>query len=122
MEEVKRLFLSDDDREVIENLQLVGLDRRVSTTIVALNQMGPSKSKDIEDATGLRQPDVSMAMKEMRRKGWAAYDEVKGGKGRRSFVHRMIVPLSTIVKEQEQVIAGQYSYVDSALARLKGMA
>jgi predicted transcriptional regulator len=55
---------------------------------------------DIEMFTRLRQPEVSVAVGELRRRGWIATSHVpKEGKGRPMHLYRLAMPLREIVRE-----------------------
>ncbi|HOB39354.1 MAG TPA: ArsR family transcriptional regulator [Methanomassiliicoccaceae archaeon] len=55
---------------------------------------------DIEMFTRLRQPEVSVAVRELRRRGWIATSlRPKEGKGRPLNVYRLAMPMREIVRE-----------------------
>lgn len=56
---------------------------------------------DIEMYTGLRQPEVSVAVRELRRRGWIAteYVKVTAGKGRPIHLYTLAKPMRDIVAE-----------------------
>ncbi len=47
-----------------------GLSRNIAKTLVFLSKREETTSVEIEKATGLRQPEVSIAMQELRRRRW----------------------------------------------------
>ena len=56
----------EKDMEVIEGLRCLGINRNVAKLITYLSNVKESSSRDIEIATGLRQPEVSIAMRPLR--------------------------------------------------------
>jgi predicted transcriptional regulator len=75
--------LDEKDQELVEALEAVGVRRNVATIIVYLKDLDEATSRDIEKGSGLRQPEVSIAMRTLREKGWIGERDVKGtGKGR----------------------------------------
>ena len=50
------------DMEFIEGLQNLGVNRNVAKLITYLKDVEEGSSRDIEMATGMRQPEVSVAM------------------------------------------------------------
>jgi predicted transcriptional regulator len=48
--------------DFVESLQSLGVNRNVARLITYLKDVEEGSSRDIEMATGLRQPDVSIAM------------------------------------------------------------
>ena len=50
------------DMKFIEGLQNLGVNRNVAKLITYLKDVEEGSSRDIEMATGMRQPEVSVAM------------------------------------------------------------
>ena len=75
--------LDDKDKEFVESLVKVGLNRNISKTLVYLANVEETLSRDIEIGANLRQPEVSLVMRELRAQGWVGEREIKKeGKGR----------------------------------------
>jgi predicted transcriptional regulator len=61
------------------------------------------RSADVEQGADLRQPEVSVAMQELRRRGWAKKrDEKKKGKGRPVHLYKLTADLPSILKSFEK--------------------
>ena len=61
----------DQDEEVMASLLCnVGVKRNLAKALVYLANVNESVSRNIELGAGLRQPEVSIAMREMRERGW----------------------------------------------------
>lgn len=96
--------LSRKDENLVEMLIQTGMSKNPAKTLVFLSKRQETTSVDIEKATGLRQPEVSIAMQELRHRQWVAKRDIKKeGKGRPVHAYRLAVPFSEIV----ETIAGQ---------------
>jgi|LGVE01.1.fsa_nt_gb predicted transcriptional regulator len=93
----------DNDLEFIEILRNLNLSRNVASTLAYLSNVDEATSKDLELGSQLRQPEVSIAMRELRNFGWLGEREVKKeGKGRPMKVYKLAVPMSEIVEYLEK--------------------
>ncbi len=103
-------------RELAELLHALGVDKRPADVIGFLSVHGNGRSAAIEEALGMRQPEVSQATKSLRQEGWAVADREKTpGKGRPVNNYRLAIPLADIVAE---VAAKRREEIDEELARL----
>lgn len=97
--------LSRMDNDVIDKLIFTGMSKNLAKTLVFLSKRDETTSVQVEKATGLRQPEVSLAMQELRRRGWVTKRDIKKeGKGRPVHAYRLSKSLSRIVstiKNQE---------------------
>ena len=55
--------LDEDDHVFIETLKTLGMSRNVATTIAYLMKVNEASAQEIELSTGLRHPEISLAMK-----------------------------------------------------------
>ena len=93
----------DNDLEFIEILRNLNLSRNVASTLAYLSNVDEATSKDLELGSQLRQPEVSIAMRELRNFGWLDEREIKKeGKGRPMKVYKLAVPMSEIVEYLEK--------------------
>jgi predicted transcriptional regulator len=100
----------------------VGVKRNVATIIVYLKDLEEATSKDIERGSELRQPEVSIAMRPLRQKGWIAEREVKhSGKGRPMKLYRLTVPIDDIIVYYEEKKLNESSQAMQSIQRLKEM-
>ena len=98
--------LSRRDETLVELLIETGLSKNVAKTLVFLSKREETTSVEIEKTTGLRQPEVSIAMQELRRRKWVDKRDIKKeGKGRPDHAYRLSVPwgdiLGALDREQE---------------------
>jgi len=62
--------LSTFEKKAIKKLVETGMKKKVAITLVYTMSKNKVTSREIEDATDLRQPEVSMATRELRDKDW----------------------------------------------------
>ena len=115
-------MLDERDHDTIEALRTVGVKRNVATIIVYLKDQEEVTSRDIEKGSGLRQPEVSIAMRTLREKGWIGEREVKGsGKGRPKRLYKLTVPIDDIIGHYEEMKLNESSRAMQSIQRLKEM-
>ena len=101
--------MSRMDNEIIDRLIFTGMSKNLAKTLVFLSKREETTSVQIEKATGLRQPEVSLAMQELRRRGWVNKRDIKKeGKGRPVHAYHLSKSfsriISTIKKEEDKKI------------------
>ena len=96
--------MDDDQLEMANILRRLGVQINVAKLIIYLATAGESTSKEIEMGAGLKQPEVSIAMRTLRRENWVNEREVKSteGKGRPHKVYALITPLDEIIRLIEE--------------------
>lgn len=95
--------LDDKDKEFVESLVKVGLNRNTSKTLVYLANVDETVSRDIEIGANLRQPEVSLVMHELRNQGWVGEREIKKeGKGRPVKCYKLSVGIESIISALEE--------------------
>jgi predicted transcriptional regulator len=62
-------MLDEKDQELIEALKGLGVRRNAANIIVHLKDIDEATTRDIEKGCGLRQPEVSIAMRTLREGG-----------------------------------------------------
>ncbi len=92
--------LMQEDEKIAELLAGAGLKRNIAKIVVFLYKAGEAESRHIEGDTGLRQPEVSLAMMELREWGWVKEREVKKkGKGRPIKSYKLAADFKELVTE-----------------------
>ena len=124
MKEVSIQVMGDQENEIIELLQGLGLSKIVSKTVTCLASTTEMTSRQLEAAAGIRQPEVSAAMRVLRANEWVFEREEKKkmGKGRPVKVYRLNVPLRHIVEllEKEKIASNEQTMDD--IQRLRELA
>jgi predicted transcriptional regulator len=110
----------EKDFEFIQGLQNLGMNRNVASMITYLKDVTEGSSRDIEIATGMRQPEVSIAMQTMRAMNWVAEHEVKGdGKGRPMKYYALRSTIDEIIGYYEAKKSQEAAQTMEAIHRLK---
>lgn len=80
-----------DGAALTEALQQLGAKRVEAALVASLADGRPLGTRDIVERTGLRQPEVSVGMQELRDRHWVAFDALpRHGKGRPMHSYRLI--------------------------------
>ncbi len=94
------------NEKLVEALLKTRLPKTVAKTLALILTAGEVRSVDIERATGLRQPEVSIAVKYLRNRGWVSKKDIKKeGKGRPVHIYSLAVSpseLYEIIRAEEE--------------------
>lgn len=108
--------------EMVELLTHLGMDHKLAKVLTYLAQVPECKSSDIERVCALRQPEVSIATKDLRLRGWVSAEERKqGGKGRPVHYYRLDMPLRDIMRQVEQQKLDEIGSELQKIERLKSL-
>ena len=98
----------------------MGMNRNVASVVTYLKDVTEGSSRDIEIATGMRQPEVSIAMQTMRAMNWVTEHEVKGdGKGRPMKYYALRSTIDEIIGYYEAKKSQETAQTMEAIQRLK---
>ncbi len=113
--------LTEKEYSIIDMLQSLGLPRTEATAIVCLKDCRELRSLHIELVSGLRQPEVSVAMRPLRDKGWVdeRSEKKNKGKGRPVKYYQLTVPFPQIVQVLEEKFLKGNTEKIIALRRLR---
>jgi predicted transcriptional regulator len=110
----------EKDFEFIRGLQNLGMNRNVASLVTYLKDVTEGSSRDIEIATGMRQPEVSIAMQTMRAMNWVAEHDVKGdGKGRPMKYYALRSTIDEIIGYYEAKKSQEAAQTMEVIHRLK---
>jgi len=116
------LALDKEDEEIIRLFTEVGMPKYLSKALMYISQVDECSSTDIERGTNMRQPEVCIAMQELRRRGWVQKRELKKkGKGRPVHIYKPTVELSEVVKTIEQEKLKELADVKNDITELKNI-
>lgn len=109
MKSLKIKQLDEKGEEIADALMSLGLSRNISMSLAFLQNMNTATSLDLERSARLRQPEVSIAMRELKERDWVdEREEKKPGKGRPFKIYTLKVGFNEIVaqleKEQKKVV------------------
>jgi predicted transcriptional regulator len=112
----------EKDLEFVQGLESLGMNRNVAGLITYLNEVKEGSSRDIETATGLRQPEVSIAMRTLRQNNWVEEREVKvEGQGRPMKIYKLSVPIEKIIKHYEEEKHSESTQAMESIQKLREM-
>ncbi len=95
--------LDNDERKAIQLFVHLGMPKNLATTLLYVSQIDECRCSDVERSTDMRQPEVCLAMQELRRRGWVKkQNQKKEGKGRPILIYKPTTHLSEILKIFEQ--------------------
>ena len=112
----------EKDLEFVQGMESLGMNRNVARLITYLKEVEEGSSRDIETATGLRLPEVSIAMRTLRQNNWVTERDVKTeGKGRPMKIYKLSVHIEEIIKHYEEVKNSESAQAMGSIQRLREM-
>ena len=122
MKESSVKVLDNEDIEFADILHGLGMQRRVALIVTHLANAGEASSREIGHATRLSQPEVSVAVRDLRDENLISELDVKtGGKGRPSLVYSLRTPIDEIITRFEEEKLREHTEVMESIQKLKGM-
>jgi predicted transcriptional regulator len=125
MENMKRknLFVLDEkDDKAVQLFTELRMPKNLAKTLIYISQVDECKCADVEQGADLRQPEVSIAMKELRKREWVKKQDLKGkGKGRPVHIYKPTKHLSEILKNFEQEKLKEVESVKRDISELKNL-
>lgn len=114
------MVLSEVNDKLAKYLIISDIPRSVAYTLVYIRDKGEITSVEIERETGLRQPEVSIAMQWLRRKGWINKRNMKKeGKGRPIHGYRLSKSFNEILEEIIQDLTNKINEINDNIEQLK---
>jgi len=115
--------LTKKDESLVELLMRTGMSKNIAKTLVYLRKKEETTSVEIESATSLRQPEVSIAMQELRRRKWVQKRDIKKeGKGRPVHSNKLAIPFEKIVEIIEAEEKKKIENIEANIKQLKEFA
>jgi predicted transcriptional regulator len=112
----------DAEKELIATLASVGVSTNQAKILLHLKNQPESNSKGIELSTDMRQPEVSMATKDLITAGWVKSEQrQRAGKGRPQIVYSLNVPFNEILGQVEAKIKSESESQLQNLSKLKAL-
>ena len=103
MKRKKSFVLDDKENQAVQLFSELGMPKNLAKTLLYVSQVDECRSADVEQGADLRQPEVSVAMQELRRRGWAKKRDVKKkGKGRPVHLYKLTADLPGILESFEK--------------------
>ena len=119
----KRSFVLDEkDAKAVRLFADLGMPKNLAKTLMYISQVEECRSADVEQGADLRQPEVSVAMQELRRRGWAKKRDIKKkGKGRPVHLYKLTSDLPKILKSFEQEKMKEVENIKHDLGQLQNL-
>ena len=113
--------MGEVEYEIVELLRKLNISRPVALTLACLSKGEEISSQCIEMVSGLRQPEVSIAMRYLRENDWVDMREEKKnqGKGRPVKLYRLTVQMETIINTIEESVIAESKTILQNIERLK---
>ncbi len=115
--------LDEKDEEIADALISLGMSRNEARTLTYLRNVDEATSNELEKCTGLRQPEVSIAVKELKDRDWIKErGEKNPGKGRPYMILSLKIGFNEIVAQLEKQHEKTAYGIQSKIERLKEIA
>jgi len=122
MKQKNSLVFDEKDGKAIQIFRELGMPKNLAKTLLYIYQVDECHSAEIEQAADLRQPEVCVAIKELRRRGWVKKRDLKGkGKGRPVHIYKPTTQLSEIWKTFEQEKLKEIETIKNGISELKNI-
>jgi predicted transcriptional regulator len=109
--------LDEKEEEIADALISLGMSRNAATTLAYMQNTNSATSIELERAARLNQPEVSIAMKQLRERDWVnEREEKKPGKGRPYKVYSLKVGFNNIIAQLEKQ---KRKSVDEAIMKIE---
>jgi len=114
--------LTPRDKKIIKVFTELGMPRNLAKTLMYISGTEECRSSEIERNANLRQPEVSVAMQELQRKGWVKKRDLKKkGKGRPVHIYKLSSPIDKIIDDFEKQKLSEINNVKDDLSELKNL-
>lgn len=111
---------NSQDEKIIKVFAELGMPRNLAKTLMYISQVEECRSAEIEHGANLRQPEVSVAMQQLQRKGWVKRRDLKKkGKGRPVHIYKLTSSIDDIVGNFEKEKLKEVENVRTDLNALK---
>jgi predicted transcriptional regulator len=112
--------LTQQDGKIVHIFTELGMPKNLAKTLTYISQVDECRSVEVEQGANLRQPEVSVAMQELKKKGWIdKRDLKKEGKGRPIYIYKLTLPLDNIIGSFEKEKLQEIEAVKRDITELK---
>ena len=123
MRRQESFVLDKEDEKVVRLFTELGMPRNQSKTLMYISQFDECRSAEVERGADLRQPEVSVAIQELRKKGWVKkrVQKKENERGRPVHIYSSAKTLSDIIKIFEQEKLSEMETVKNDISELKNI-
>lgn len=112
--------LDEIDEEIADALISLGMSRNAAMVLAYMRNTNSATSTDLERSTRLRQPEVSIAMRQLKERDWVnEREEKKPGKGRPYKIYTFKVGFNDIIAHLERQQRKGVEETQAKIERLK---
>jgi predicted transcriptional regulator len=116
-------FYGKKDQVLVDLLIGTGMPKNVAKTLAFLRKKEETTSLEIEIFTQLKQPEVSLAVQELRRRKWLSKRDIKKeGKGRPLQAYKLAIPFEKIIETLEKEEMKRIERIMGNIEQLKSIA
>ena len=110
------------DEKIVEIFSDLGMPKNLAKTLMYISQCQECRSADVEYGARLRQPEVSVAMHHLEKRGWITKrDQKKEGKGRPIYIYKLTSPIDDIIETFEKEKMKEIETVKKDIKELKSL-
>ena len=122
MKRKNSLVLDEKDDKAVQIFGELGMPKNLAKTLLYISQFDECRSADVEQGADLRQPEVCVAIKELRRRGWVKKRDLKKkGKGRPVHIYKPTTHLSEILNAFGQEKLKEVESIKNDISELKNL-
>lgn len=116
------LVLDKKNDKAVQIFSELGMPKNLAKTLLYIYQVDECRSGDIMHGTRLRQPEISVAVQELRKRRWITKRDIKKkGKGRPFHIYSSTKPLSEILKSLEQEKLKEVESIKNNISEIKNL-
>ena len=109
-------------QQLLSTMVLLGVQRHTAKCLICLHLHGPSSSIALQKNCNIRQPDVSVAIAELKRLEVVKSDSsVSNGRGRPSHIYQLTGTLEECIIPFIEEAKNKFSTIVSAITTLEGL-
>jgi predicted transcriptional regulator len=114
--------LDEKDEEIADALITIGMSRNIARTLSYLQNVDEATSVELERVVRLHQPEVSIAMKQLKERDWInEREKKKTGKGRPYKIYSLKVSFKDIIAQLEKQQMEAVGQTQTKIDKLKEM-
>jgi predicted transcriptional regulator len=122
MRNTKSYRFNAQDEKIIKVFTELGMPKNLVKTLIYISQVEECRSAEIEHGANLRQPEVSVAMQQLQRRGWISRRDLKKkGKGRPVHIYKLTSPIAKIIGTFEKEKIKEIEAIKNDLDQLKNL-
>jgi predicted transcriptional regulator len=122
MKTLKMNQFDEKDEEIAEAPISLGMNRSAAMTLAYMQNTNSATSLELERSARLRQPEVSVTMKQLKERDWInESEEKKAGKGRPYKIYSLKVGFKNIIAQLEKQQRRAVDETQEKIEKLKGL-